>query len=158
MPLRYPLIILPSNQHHYLDALCVDLYRSPEEDCSVSVGESSISQVITTWEDLHNVPLNTNRYRYQCLVAWPLTTKFRCGLSPLRDRRGKLKLIYCGFAGSNVSQTGYKVVRTWGFGTTNNAATSTDVYYQVLNSSGQYFNYNPSNGKPSFINPNSNLR
>ncbi|CAF9932350.1 MAG: hypothetical protein HETSPECPRED_008336 [Heterodermia speciosa] len=49
---------------------------------------------------------------------------------------------------SEIAATGYKVVRTWGFGTTNNAATSTDVYYQVLNSSGQYFNYNPSNGIP----------
>ena len=99
--------------------------------------------------------LDTNRYRYKCLVAWPLTTKFRCGLSPLRDRRGKIILIFYDLAKSKVWQTGYKVVRTWGFGTTNNAATATDVYYQVLNSSGQYFNYNPTNGNPYLINPNS---
>ncbi|KAI4125710.1 MAG: hypothetical protein LQ341_006949 [Variospora aurantia] len=44
------------------------------------------------------------------------------------------------------SQTGYKVTRVWGFGTTNNPSASYDVYYQVLNSTGQYVNYNPSNG------------
>ncbi|KAI4253655.1 MAG: hypothetical protein L6R42_007498 [Xanthoria sp. 1 TBL-2021] len=53
------------------------------------------------------------------------------------DRRA----LPAGFSG-----TGYKVVRVWGFGTTNDASTSIDVHYQVLNSSGQYFNYNPSNG------------
>lgn len=47
---------------------------------------------------------------------------------------------------ADFSKTGYKVVRTWGFGNTNNAATEQNVYYQVLNSSGQYFNYDPTNG------------
>ncbi len=39
------------------------------------------------------------------------------------------------------------MVRIWGFGTTNDpAGTPYNVYYQILNSTGQYFNYNPSNG------------
>ncbi|KAL8738189.1 MAG: hypothetical protein Q9181_001002 [Wetmoreana brouardii] len=47
---------------------------------------------------------------------------------------------------SDIAATGYKVTRVWGFGTTNDASTSTDVYFQVLNSTGQYFNYNTRNG------------
>ncbi|CAO1600550.1 hypothetical protein XANCAGTX0491_004233 [Xanthoria calcicola] len=48
---------------------------------------------------------------------------------------------------AQMAATGYKVLRVWGFGTTNDASNrKDDVYYQVLNSSGQYFNYNPSNG------------
>ncbi|KAI4286380.1 MAG: hypothetical protein L6R35_004364 [Caloplaca aegaea] len=47
---------------------------------------------------------------------------------------------------SQMAATGYKVTRVWGFGTINNPSASYDVYYQVLNSTGQYFNYNPSNG------------
>ncbi|KAL8755100.1 MAG: hypothetical protein Q9184_004895 [Pyrenodesmia sp. 2 TL-2023] len=48
---------------------------------------------------------------------------------------------------SQIAATGYKVTRLWGFGTSNNpAATPWQVYYQVLNSTGQYFNYNPDNG------------
>ena len=135
--------------------MSVDLYQSPKEDFSVSVEKRSISQVSATSDNLHTLTLDTNRYRYKCLVAWPLTTKFRCGLGPLRDRRGKINLIFYDLAKSKLWQTGYKVVRTWGFGTTNNAATATDVYYQVLNSSGQYFNYNPLNGSSYLINPNS---
>ena len=46
----------------------------------------------------------------------------------------------------NILQTGYKVARVWAFGTTNTPTTETNVYYQVLNSSGQYFNYNANNG------------
>ena len=48
---------------------------------------------------------------------------------------------------TNAYQSGFKTARVWGFGTTNDAATETNVYYQVLNSSGQYFNMDPSNGK-----------
>ncbi|KAL9044025.1 MAG: hypothetical protein Q9214_002808 [Letrouitia sp. 1 TL-2023] len=44
-----------------------------------------------------------------------------------------------------ICETGYKVLRVWGFGTTNDATKTQDVYYQVLNSSGQYFNYNTRN-------------
>ncbi|KAL8870289.1 MAG: hypothetical protein Q9174_003634 [Haloplaca sp. 1 TL-2023] len=47
---------------------------------------------------------------------------------------------------SQMAATKYKVVRTWAFGNTNNPATETNVYFQTLNSSGQYINYNPSNG------------
>ncbi|KAL8710905.1 MAG: hypothetical protein Q9225_007202 [Loekoesia sp. 1 TL-2023] len=47
---------------------------------------------------------------------------------------------------SQIAATGYKVTRVWGFGTTNDASASTDVYYQILNSTGQYFNYNTKNG------------
>ncbi|KAL8734380.1 MAG: hypothetical protein Q9166_001578 [cf. Caloplaca sp. 2 TL-2023] len=47
---------------------------------------------------------------------------------------------------SQIAATGYKVARVWGFGTTNDPSRTYDVYYQVLNSSGQYFNYNPQNG------------
>ncbi|KAI4129034.1 MAG: hypothetical protein LQ338_002450 [Usnochroma carphineum] len=43
-------------------------------------------------------------------------------------------------------QTGYKVTRVWGFGTTNNPSATSDVYYQILNSTGQYINYNTNNG------------
>ncbi|KAL8688061.1 MAG: hypothetical protein Q9218_005930 [Villophora microphyllina] len=45
-----------------------------------------------------------------------------------------------------IAATGYKVTRTWAFGTTNNPSTETNVYFQTLNSSGQYFNYNTRNG------------
>ncbi|KAI4138184.1 MAG: hypothetical protein L6R39_006923 [Caloplaca ligustica] len=47
---------------------------------------------------------------------------------------------------TQIAATGYKVARVWGFGTVNNPSTSTDVYYQILNSTGQYFNYNANNG------------
>ncbi|KAI4216287.1 MAG: hypothetical protein LQ351_001297 [Letrouitia transgressa] len=51
-----------------------------------------------------------------------------------------------------ICATGLKVLRVWGFGTTNDASKTQDVYYQVLNSSGQYFNYNTRNGdRPSFL-------
>ncbi|KAL8949282.1 MAG: hypothetical protein Q9222_004588 [Ikaeria aurantiellina] len=47
---------------------------------------------------------------------------------------------------SEIAATGYKVTRVWGFGNTNDPSKTPDVYYQVLNSSGQYINYNPQNG------------
>ncbi|KAL8644655.1 MAG: hypothetical protein Q9226_007658, partial [Calogaya cf. arnoldii] len=50
---------------------------------------------------------------------------------------------------SQIAATGYKVARVWGFGTTNNATQANnngEVYYQILNSSGQYFNTDPTNG------------
>ncbi|KAL8970169.1 MAG: hypothetical protein Q9183_001647 [Haloplaca sp. 2 TL-2023] len=47
---------------------------------------------------------------------------------------------------SQMAATKYKVVRTWAFGNTNNPGTETNVFYQTLNSSGQFINYNPSNG------------
>ncbi|KAI4235176.1 MAG: hypothetical protein LQ352_008118 [Teloschistes flavicans] len=47
---------------------------------------------------------------------------------------------------SQIAATGYKVTRVWAFGTTNNPATETNVYFQTLNSSGQHFNYNTRNG------------
>ncbi|KAL9613989.1 MAG: hypothetical protein Q9167_001469 [Letrouitia subvulpina] len=47
---------------------------------------------------------------------------------------------------NQICATGYKVLRVWGFGTVNDATNTQDVYYQVLNSSGQYFNYNTRNG------------
>ncbi|KAI4243975.1 MAG: hypothetical protein L6R40_003186 [Gallowayella cf. fulva] len=49
---------------------------------------------------------------------------------------------------AQMAATGYKVARVWGFGSTNDPSKTQDVYYQVLNSSGQYFNYNPQNGIP----------
>ncbi|KAL8784022.1 MAG: hypothetical protein Q9213_004210 [Squamulea squamosa] len=46
-------------------------------------------------------------------------------------------------------KTGYKVARIWGFNTQNDPSQRPyDNYFQVLNSSGQYFNYNPQNGIP----------
>ena len=36
----------------------------------------------------------------------------------------------------------------WAFGNTNTPATESNVYYQTLNSSGQYFNLDPKNGIP----------
>ncbi|KAL9593796.1 MAG: hypothetical protein Q9219_007375 [cf. Caloplaca sp. 3 TL-2023] len=47
---------------------------------------------------------------------------------------------------SQIAATGYKVLRVWAFGTTNTPSTTTDVYYQTLNASGQFFNYNTKNG------------
>ncbi|KAL8694581.1 MAG: hypothetical protein Q9218_000763 [Villophora microphyllina] len=47
---------------------------------------------------------------------------------------------------SQIVGAGFKVARVWGFGTTNNAATETNVYYQALNSTGQYFNSDPNTG------------
>ncbi|KAL8910695.1 MAG: hypothetical protein Q9171_004030 [Xanthocarpia ochracea] len=47
---------------------------------------------------------------------------------------------------AQIAATGYKVARVWGFGTTNEAGRTYGVYYQVLNSSGQYFNHDPSTG------------
>lgn len=44
-------------------------------------------------------------------------------------------------------QSQLKVARVWAFSETNDAATASDVYYQVLNSSGQYFNFDPNTGK-----------
>ena len=43
-------------------------------------------------------------------------------------------------------QSQLKVARVWGFSETNDAATASDVYYQVLNSSGQYFNFDSNTG------------
>ncbi|KAL8937744.1 MAG: hypothetical protein Q9216_004273 [Gyalolechia sp. 2 TL-2023] len=36
--------------------------------------------------------------------------------------------------------------RVWGFGNTNDPSKTVDVYYQTLNSTGQYINYDPKNG------------
>ncbi|KAL8678343.1 MAG: hypothetical protein Q9186_005300 [Xanthomendoza sp. 1 TL-2023] len=47
---------------------------------------------------------------------------------------------------SQIAATGYKVARVWGFGTTNDPGKPYDVWYQVLNSSGQYFNHDPVTG------------
>ncbi|KAL8994714.1 MAG: hypothetical protein Q9188_006992 [Gyalolechia gomerana] len=47
---------------------------------------------------------------------------------------------------SQIAATGYKVARVWGFGTTNDPTKTTEVYYQILNSTGQYINYDPKNG------------
>ena len=48
---------------------------------------------------------------------------------------------------SDRKQSQLKVARVWGFSETNNAATASGVYYQVLNSSGQYFNFDSNTGK-----------
>ena len=48
---------------------------------------------------------------------------------------------------SNRMQSQLKVARVWGFGETNDAATASGVYYQVLNSSGQYFNFDSNTGR-----------
>lgn len=48
---------------------------------------------------------------------------------------------------SNRIQSQLKVARVWGFSETNNAATASSVYYQVLNSSGQYFNFDSNTGR-----------
>ena len=45
-------------------------------------------------------------------------------------------------------QSGYKTARVWAFGNTNNPTTETNVFYQTLNSSGQYFNFDPERGLP----------
>lgn len=47
----------------------------------------------------------------------------------------------------NRMQSQLKVARVWGFSETNDAATATSVYYQVLNSSGQYFNFDSNTGR-----------
>ena len=47
----------------------------------------------------------------------------------------------------NRLQSQLKVARVWGFSETNDAATASGVYYQVLNSSGQYFNFDSSTGR-----------
>jgi len=48
-------------------------------------------------------------------------------------------------SGSQVHQL--KVARVWGFGNTNDASNpGSSVYYQVLNSSGQYLNCDPNTG------------
>ena len=44
-------------------------------------------------------------------------------------------------------QTQLKVARTWGFGSTNDSTSTTGVYYQLLNSTGQYFNFDPNTGE-----------
>ncbi|KAL8799872.1 MAG: hypothetical protein Q9182_005579 [Xanthomendoza sp. 2 TL-2023] len=49
---------------------------------------------------------------------------------------------------SQIAATGYKVARVWGFGTTNEPGKPYEVWYQVLNSSGQYFNLDPVTGIP----------
>ena len=36
----------------------------------------------------------------------------------------------------------------WAFGNTNNPATETNIYYQTLNSTGRFINYDPRNGLP----------
>ena len=46
------------------------------------------------------------------------------------------------------SQSGYKVVRIWAFGNTNDPSTEQNIYYRTLNSSGAYINYSPHNGLP----------
>lgn len=48
---------------------------------------------------------------------------------------------------SNRLQSQLKVARVWGFSETNNAATASGVYFQVLNSSGQYFNFDSNTGR-----------
>lgn len=48
-------------------------------------------------------------------------------------------------------QSQLKVARVWGFSETNNAATASDVYYQVLNSSGQYFNFDSNTGRSEWL-------
>ena len=55
---------------------------------------------------------------------------------------------------SDNMQTQLKVARVWGFSETNNAATASGVYFQVLNSSGQYFNFDSHTGRaehPKFV-------
>ena len=48
---------------------------------------------------------------------------------------------------SDKIQSQLKVARVWGFSETNNAATASGVYFQVLNSSGQYFNFDSNTGR-----------
>ena len=48
---------------------------------------------------------------------------------------------------SDRTQSQLKVARVWGFSETNNAATASGVYFQVLNSSGQYFNFDSNTGR-----------
>lgn len=49
---------------------------------------------------------------------------------------------------ADLALTQLKVARVWGFSETNNAATASGVYFQVLNSSGQYFNFDSNTGIP----------
>ncbi|KAL8995225.1 MAG: hypothetical protein Q9169_004989 [Polycauliona sp. 2 TL-2023] len=51
---------------------------------------------------------------------------------------------------AQIAATGYKVARVWGFGNINDASKANpwEVYYQTLNSSGQYFNLDPVSGIP----------
>ncbi|KAK4697230.1 mannan endo-1,4-beta-mannosidase, partial [Lecanoromycetidae sp. Uapishka_2] len=50
---------------------------------------------------------------------------------------------------SELALSQIKVTRVWGFSETNNPATrSAQVYFQVLNSTGQYFNFDPNTGIP----------
>lgn len=52
----------------------------------------------------------------------------------------------------NLMQSQLKVARVWGFSETNDAATATGVYFQVLNSSGQYFNFDSNTGGSEQLN------
>ena len=48
---------------------------------------------------------------------------------------------------ANLPQTQFKVTRVWGFSDINSVATNTNpVYFQVLNSTGQYFNCDQTTG------------
>ena len=48
---------------------------------------------------------------------------------------------------SNVPQTQFKVTRVWGFSDINSIASNYNpVYFQILNSTGQYFNCDPTTG------------
>ena len=50
---------------------------------------------------------------------------------------------------TNSVQSQIKVTRVWGFGDANNASNpGSSVYYQILNSTGQYFNFDPNTGIP----------
>ena len=48
---------------------------------------------------------------------------------------------------SDVPQTQFKVTRVWGFSDINSVASNYNpVYFQILNSTGQYFNCDPTTG------------
>ncbi|KAG8530558.1 uncharacterized protein KY384_005061 [Bacidia gigantensis] len=50
---------------------------------------------------------------------------------------------------NEIASSGFKVVRVWGFGTLNNPPSyPSEIYFQTLNSSGQFFNLDPATGVP----------
>ena len=80
------------------------------------------------------------------MVPRPLDQQCRCQPGHVPDLCCKSPSSSAYSSNHELRQAGFKTARVWGFGTTNNAAVETNVYYQVLNSSGQYFNMDANTG------------
>ena len=80
-------------------------------------------------------------------MARPTPEQYRCLQRPRGFRFGMLVVKIDVQLHPDRVQSQLKVARVWGFSETNNAVTATDVYFQVLNSSGQYFNFDSNTGR-----------